>query len=85
MSTIAIGSLTYLSGTEADAYLAAASGDEVLAAYLLAKDRNLLDGSTAEPDDTEVHHALFLLRRARGSEPPSFDMFRLELRRRLAA
>ena len=37
------------------------------------------------PDDAEVHHAYFLLCRARGMLPPSFDEMRVELRRRVAA
>jgi hypothetical protein len=52
---------------------------------LLATDRNKLDGSHGEPDDAEVHHALFLLCRARGKDAPSYDEMRVELRRRVAA
>jgi hypothetical protein len=37
------------------------------------------------PDDAEVHHAMFLLRRARGLDAPSFDSMRVQLRRRVAA
>lgn len=85
MSKIVIRSLNTLSVDEADAYLEEACGDEFAAAYQLAMDRNLLDGSTTDPDDTEVHHALFLLRRAHGDDAPSFDTFRFERRRRLAA
>ena len=70
---------------EAIAYLEYASGDELNAAYALALDRTRLDGSHAAPDDPEVHHALFLLCRARGKSPPSFDGMRVELRRRVAA
>ena len=44
-----------------------------------------MNGSDQEPDDAEVHHALFLLRRARGLDAPSFDLMRVQLRRRLAA
>jgi hypothetical protein len=33
----------------------------------------------------EIHHALFLLRRARGLDAPSFDLMRVQLRRRHAA
>ena len=42
-------------------------------------------GSHGAPDDFEVHHALFLLCRARGKHPPSYDEMRVELRRRIAA
>jgi len=80
-----IKSLETVSVDEAEAYLEAASGDELTAAYALACDRNRLDGSHAAPDDTEVHHAFFLLCRARGKHPPSFDDMRFELRRRAAA
>jgi hypothetical protein len=70
---------------EALAYLDAAGGDELSAAFALATDRNWLDGSSKTPDDAEVHHSLFLLCRARGLMAPSFDEMRVELRRRLAA
>ena len=75
MSKIVLQSLNSLSVDEANAYLEEACGDEYTAAYQLAMDRNLLDGATTDPDDTEVHHALFLLRRVRGAEAPSFDTF----------
>jgi len=80
-----IASVETVSLEEALAYLDAAEGDELKAAFALAKDRNLLDGGSAEPDDAEVHHALFLLRRARGLNAPSFDLMRVQLRRRAAA
>jgi hypothetical protein len=80
-----IKSLETVTGEEAQAYLDYARGDELNAAYALACDRNRLDGSIAPPDDAEVHHALFLLCRARGKNPPSFDQMRYELRRRAAA
>jgi hypothetical protein len=80
-----IQSLETVSLEEATAYLEHAGGDELNAAYELAWDRNRLDGSHAAPDDPEVHHALFLLCRARGQHPPSFDDMRVELRRRVAA
>jgi hypothetical protein len=80
-----IKSLETVSPEEASAYLEHAGGDELNAAYALACDRNRLDGSIAPPDDAEVHHALFLLCRARGKHPPSFDEMRVELRRRVAA
>jgi len=80
-----IQSLETVSSEEAQAYLDHARGDELDAAYALACDRNRLDGSIAPPDDAEVHHALFLLCRARGKQSPSFDQMRVELRRRVAA
>jgi len=80
-----IASVETVSLEEALAYLDAAEGDELKAAFALAKDRNLLDGGSAEPDDAEVHHALFLLRRARGLNAPSFDLMRVQLRRLVAA
>ena len=84
MSTI-IESLETISLEEALAYLDTAEGDELAAASALAQDRNLLDGSDKEPDEAEVHHALFLLRRARGLTAPSFDLMRVQLRERVAA
>jgi hypothetical protein len=80
-----IRSLETVTVEEAMAYLDHASADELNAAYALAWDRNRLDGSLAPPDEAEVHHALFLLCRARGKTPPSFDEMRVELRRRVAA
>jgi hypothetical protein len=80
-----IASLESVSLEEALSYLDTAEGDELAAACALAKDRNLLDGSKKEPDDAEVHHALFLLRRARGLSAPSFDLMRVQLRRLVAA
>jgi hypothetical protein len=80
-----IRSLATVSPEEATAYLEFCNGDELDAAYALACDRNRLDGSIAPPDDAEVHHALFLLCRARGKDAPSFDEMRVELRRRVAA
>ena len=69
----------------ARAYMKAAKGDELAAAIALAHDRNMLDGaSDATPDDAEVHHALFLLRRAQGLPAPSFDDLRVALRQRAA-
>lgn len=78
-------SLDNVSLEEALTYLDAAEGDELLAATSLARDRNLLDGGSGEPDDAEVHHALFLLRRARGLNAPSFDLMRVQLKARVAA
>jgi hypothetical protein len=83
--TAIIASLESVSLEEALSYLDTAEGDELAAACALAKDRNLLDGSKKEPDDAEVHHALFLLRRARGLSAPSFDLMRVQLRRLVAA
>ncbi|MBX3197474.1 MAG: hypothetical protein KF850_06570 [Labilithrix sp.] len=80
-----ITSLEALTLEEALAYLDSAEGDELTAAYSLARDRNLLDGDKDEPDEAEVHHALFLLRRARGLNAPSFDLMRVQLRRLIAA
>ena len=74
-----------MSAEEAMAYLEYTKGDELSAAYALACDRSRLDGSIAPPDEAEVHHALFLLCRARGKLAPSFDEMRVELRRRVAA
>ena len=69
----------------ARAYMKASKGDELAAAIALAHDRNMLDGaSDATPDDAEVHHALFLLRRAQGLPAPSFDDLRVALRQRAA-
>lgn len=84
MATI-ITSLESVSLEQALAYLDSAEGDELSAAFSLAKDRNLLDGDRDEPDEAEVHHALFLLRRARGLNAPSFDLMRVQLRRLVAA
>jgi len=80
-----ISSLEALTLAEALAYLDAAEGDELSAAFSLAEDRNHLDGDAGEPDEAEVHHALFLLRRARGLNAPSFDWMRVQLRRLVAA
>ncbi len=80
-----IRNLETVSLEEAMAYLDYANGDELNAACALAWDRNRLDGSGAAPDDAEVHHALFLLCRARGARPPSYDEMRVERRRRVAA
>ena len=80
-----IASLESVTLEEALAYLESAEGDELVAAYSLAKDRNVLEGNNADPDDAEVHHALFLLRRARGLNAPSFDLMRVQLRRLVAA
>jgi len=80
-----ITSLETLSLDEALAYLEASDGNELSAAFSLASDRNVLDGSEKDPDEAEVHHALFLLRRARGLTAPSFDLMRVQLRELVAA
>ena len=80
-----IKSLEEVTLEEALQYLETAEGDELAAAITLAKDRNFLDAADAEPDEAEVHHALFMLRRARGLSAPSFDLMRVQLRRLLAA
>jgi hypothetical protein len=80
-----IKSLQNVTLDEATVYLDHANGDELNAAYALAVDRARLDGSNNAPDDAEVHHAFFLLCRARGKHPPSFDDMRVQLRRRAAA
>jgi hypothetical protein len=85
MTTPAIKSLDRVSLEEALAYLDASEGDELGAAFALATHRNELAGSSEAPDDAEVHHALFLIRRARGLDAPSFDLMRLQLKRRVAA
>ena len=85
LMTPIIASLDNVSLEEALAYLDYAEGDELAAATALARDRNILDGGDGEPDDAEVHHALFLLRRARGLNAPSFDLMRAQLRGRVAA
>jgi hypothetical protein len=85
MRNPSIRSLEKVTLEEALSYLDAANGDELGAAFTLAGDRNRLDGSGSPPDETEVHHALFLLRRARGLDAPSFDLMRVQLRRRAAA
>jgi hypothetical protein len=71
--------------TDADRYLRGASGDELHAAIALATDYVRRNGSSLAPDEIEIHHALFLLRRARGLEAPSFDTMHVELRGLLAA
>jgi hypothetical protein len=80
-----IRSLQTVSLEEARAYMDFAGSDELSAAHALAWDRNRLDGSIAAPDDAEIHHALFLLCRALGRHPTSFDEMRVELRKRQAA
>ncbi len=78
-------SLTQLTEGEARRYLDDAREDELAAAVMLATDRCRLAASADDPDAEEVHHALFLLRRARGLAAPSFDSMRVELRIKLAA
>jgi hypothetical protein len=85
MQSPCIRSLETITLEEALSYIDAALGDELGAARKVAEDRNKLAGSREAPDETEVHHALFLLRRARGLGAPSFDLMRVQLRRRAAA
>jgi hypothetical protein len=85
MKRLTVNSLEKVSLEEALAYLDAADGDELGAAFTLAQDRNRLDGANNAPDAAEVHHALFLLRRARNLDAPSFDLMRVQLRRHVAA
>lgn len=86
-----IKSLEEVTLEQALQYLESAEGDELTAAIALAKDRNLLDEverfarGNEEPEEAEVHHALFMLRRPRGLSAPSFDLMRVQLRRLLAA
>lgn len=80
-----IATLSTVTKREAQSYLAAANGNELLAACELARDRNRLDGDPREPDDAHVHHALYLLRRARGESAPSFDAMRVALKALRAA
>lgn len=75
-----VSSLGNLTPEQASAYLRISRGDELQAAVALAVDRNLLEGVAKHPDATEVHHALFLLRHARGLNAPSYDDTRVELR-----
>lgn len=75
-----VSSLGNLDLEQARTYLRLAKGDECAAAVALALDRNILEGLNKLPDATEVHHALFLLRRARGLDAPSFDDLKVELR-----
>ena len=85
MKRLTVRSLEGVSLEEALAYLDVANGDELAAAFTLAQDRNRLDGTNAVPDEAEIHHALFLLRRARNLDAPSFDLMRVQLRRLVAA
>jgi len=79
-----LSNLHSLSTEQAQIYLDDHDGDELTAAYTLACDRNVLAGSGEPPDDTDVHHALFLMRRAFGKEAPSYDSVRLSLKGRAA-
>jgi hypothetical protein len=88
-----LSDLKHFTPEQARAYLKAAGNDELAAAIAFAYDRNVLDSNLSEhkgrahdatPDDTEVHHALFLLRRALGLPAPSFDALRVALRQRAA-
>ncbi len=84
-STVSLGSLARVTREEATRYVAAHGGEELDAAIALAVDRNLLEGTSGEPDDADVHQALYLLRKALGEDAPSFDTMRVELRHRRAA
>lgn len=84
MPSTTLSSLHSLTIEEARSYLTDAEGDELGAAFSLACDRNALAGSGEPPDDTEVHHALFLIRRAQGLTAPSYDSVRLSLKSRAA-
>ncbi len=77
-----VSSLGGLTLAEATAYMRLAKGEELQAALALALDRNLLEGLDKLPDALEVHHALFLLRRAQGQGAPSYDDVRVELRQK---
>lgn len=78
-------SLDTVHADEATRYMKNAGNDELSAAVAIAIDRNKLDGTLRAPDEMEIHHALFLLRRARGLSAPSYDDMRLELKKRAAA
>jgi hypothetical protein len=81
-----VSTLASLSLEESLAYIGAAHGDELTAAFALAVDRSALAGELdVDPDAADIHHALFLLRRARGLGAPSYDLLRLQLRGRVAA
>jgi hypothetical protein len=79
-----IDSLAPPSLSQALAYVDQAGGDEIAAAFALAIDRNILDDSLEMPDSADVHHALFMLRKARGLASPSFDLLCWQLKRRAA-
>ena len=66
-------------------FLYVADSKLCVAKTLLAIDRNLLAGDDEEPDEQEIHHALFMLRKAFGLEAPSFDALRIALKNRHAA
>ena len=80
-----IQSLVTVTASEARSYLDAHGNDELRTAVQLARDRIVLAGGHDEPDEVEIHQALFLLRRARGLAAPSFDAMRVALRGVLAA
>jgi hypothetical protein len=85
-----LSDLKHLTSEQARAYLKAAKNDELVAAIALAHDRNVLDSSlngrlARHADEMEVHHALFLLRRALGLPAPSFDALRVALRQKQRA
>ncbi len=84
-SPVRLSSIETVTREEAQVYLAKARGDELEAAMALAIDRNLFDGSNEEPDEADIHQALYLLKRAFGEETPSYDSMRVELKKRHAA
>ena len=80
MAQLKLRSLTTVTVDEARVYLETSCGDEIVAAIAVAIDRNVLAGTDGQPDDQDVHHALFLLRRAQGLGAPSFDDVRAALK-----
>ena len=80
-----VRSLQTVTLPEAELYLQASRDDELAAALAIARDRAELAGSPTDPDEVEVHHSLFLLRRALGLAAPSFDTLHVRLRQREAA
>lgn len=80
MAQLKLRSLAAVTVDEARAYLEASRNDEIVAAIAVAVDRNVLAGTEGQPDAQDVHHALFLLRRAQGLGAPSFDDVRAALK-----
>lgn len=80
MAQLKLRSLATVTVDEARVYLETSRGDEIVAAIAVAIDRNVLAGTDGQPDDQDVHHALFLLRRAQGLGAPSFDDVRAALK-----
>ena len=71
---------SFFSATEAMGYMDRANGDELDAALTVARERSAEVGS--ESDLIDVHHALFIIRRALGESAPSYDEMRVRLRER---